>query len=126
MICIISYFTETSSIMLVLKICKCSFVFKTIIVFVSWEHYIIRSSYDINVHSHKICSLTGNPNYPPLLSSQSSYHVMLIMITLFFRYQYCFTNDDLISKFYSKIFQCLPCFPFLISTVKSFQNKTSL
>ena len=80
------------------KICKCSFVLKTIIVFVSWEHYIIKSSYDINVHSHEICSLTGNPNYPPLLSSQSSYHVMLIMITLFFRYLYCFTNDDLISK----------------------------
>jgi hypothetical protein len=46
------------------KICKCSFVLKTIIVFVSWEHYIIKYYYDINVHSHEICSLTGNPNYP--------------------------------------------------------------
>ena len=47
-----------------IKICKCSFVLKTIIVFVSWEHYIIKSAYDINIHSHEICSLTGNPNYP--------------------------------------------------------------
>jgi hypothetical protein len=111
-----------------IKICRCSFVFKTIIVFVWREHYIIKSSHDINVHFHEICSLTGNPNYPPLLSSQSSYHecnvdynYFVLPISVLF-HKWWFNFKDFIIRF----FNVYHFFRFWSVQLKASINKTFL
>ena len=109
-----------------IKICRCSFVFKSIIVFVWREHYIIKSSHDINVRSHDICSLTCSSNYPfgvftTFLPCHVDCNYFVLPISVSF-HKWCFNFKDFIVRF----FNVYNFSRFWSVQLKVSKNKTSL